>query len=500
MGAAKSELTSTRTKLLYGFGSIAFGIKDNGFQTILLLFYNQVIGLPSALVGTAIMIALVIDAFLDPVVGQISDNLRTRWGRRHPFMYASALPVAVSYLLLWNPPHWTQGAMFAYLVAVTVVVRTFITFYEIPSSALAPELTEDYDQRTSFLSYRLFFAWYGGLTMLALAYLVFLAPDAAHKVGQLNETGYSRYGLTAAAIMFAAILISAMGTHKFIPYFRVAPVRKISLPQYGRETLATLANRPFLILMAAGVLINLATGLVFALNIYLQTYFWELDHVQIFTLTLSTFLAVLLAFLAALPLSRRFGKKKGAIALFSVGLVISATPLTLRLTGTFPGNGAPSLVPLLFAFSAIGIAMTIASTILMISMLADVVEYSELRTGRRSEGLFFAGASFLQKAVSGFGIFASGLLLWAVGFPAHASPGHVDPETVRNLALVYLPALIVLYGAVMIVIGFYPIAREDHEETLRRLAEETARALAPVAAEIEMEPARTAAEATPITS
>ncbi len=152
MAAAKSELTSTRTKLFYGFGSVAFGIKDNGFQTILLLFYNQVIGLPAQLVGAAIMMALFIDAFLDPIVGQISDNLRTRWGRRHPFMYASALPVAVSYLLLWNPPHWSQTAMFFYLVAVAVVVRTFITCYEIPSAALAPELTDDYDQRTAFLS------------------------------------------------------------------------------------------------------------------------------------------------------------------------------------------------------------------------------------------------------------------------------------------------------------------------------------------------------------
>src|SRR6201994_4839522 len=195
--AIKSQLTSLRTKLFYGFGSVAFGIKDNGFQTILLLFYNQVIGLPGPLVGAAIAIALVVDAFLDPIVGQISDNFHSRWGRRHPFMYASALPVAVSYLLLWNPPHWSQHALFVYLVVVAIVVRTFITFYEIPSSALAPELTEDYDQRTSFISFRLFFGWYGGLAMLFLAYSVFLRPDTTHTVGQLNAGGYSRYGITS---------------------------------------------------------------------------------------------------------------------------------------------------------------------------------------------------------------------------------------------------------------------------------------------------------------
>src|SRR6201995_2440482 len=151
--------------------------------------------LPPQLVGLALAIAMICDAVFDPIVGNFSDHLRTRWGRRHPFMYAAALPVAVSYLLLWNPPHWSQQAMFWYLLVVAIVVRTFITFYEIPSSALAPELTEDYDQRTSFISFRLFFAWYGGLTMLFLAYAVFLRPDAAHAVGQLNAAGYSHYGI-----------------------------------------------------------------------------------------------------------------------------------------------------------------------------------------------------------------------------------------------------------------------------------------------------------------
>lgn len=494
MDAAKRELTSTRTKLVYGLGSVAFGIKDNGFQAILLLFYNQVIGLPSQLVGTAIMVALMIDAFLDPIIGQISDNLRTRWGRRHPFMYASALPVAVSYLLLWNPPHWSEHAMFFYLVAVSVVVRTFITCYEIPSSALAPELTQDYDQRTSFFSYRIFFGWYGGMTMLALAYLVFLTPDATHKIGQLNEAGYSRYGLTAAAIMFCAIMISALGTHRFIPYFRSPPARRISLVEYAREMLATLKNKAFVILMVAALCLYLATGLVFALAIYLQTYFWELTHTQIFVMTIPIFLAVLMAFFIASPLSRRFGKKKAAITLFLVGYVVSSMPLVLRLIGWFPPNGAPSLVPLLCVFATIGPAMTIGSSILTVSMLSDVVEDSELKTGRRSEGLFLAGASFLQKAASGLGLFVSGLLLWAVGFPAHAAPGTVDPEIVRNLVLVYMPALLLLYGAAMTGISFFPISREHHQENLRRLAEEAALAAVPAATDIEME-AETAASA-----
>jgi len=473
------QITSVRTKLFYGFGSIAFGVKDNGFSTILLLFYNQVMHVPPDLVGLAIFVALLVDAFLDPIVGQFSDNLRTRWGRRHPLMYASALPVSISYLLLWNPPHWSPAALFVYLIVVAVIVRTFITFYEIPSSALAPELSDDYDQRTSFLSYRVFFGWYGGLTMLELAYIVFLKPDAHHAVGQLNETGYSRYGITAAIVMFLAILISAAGTHKFIPYFRTPAGERKSLLLYAREMLASLGNRAFLILMLAAIPFNLATGLVFALSVYISTYFWLLTNVQIFILTLATFIAVLLAFLMAVPLSRRFGKRESAIVMFLVGLFIAIIPMGLRLANLFPPNGDPSLLPILFGFQTISGALTIGSSIIMLSMLADVVEDSELKTGRRSEGLFFAGGSFLAKVVSGSGVFVSGLLLSFIHFPARAIPGHVDPQILHNLALVYLPAIAILYCVAVAVISAFPITRAHHEENLKRLAAEVEQGGAP---------------------
>ncbi|MGH6996774.1 MAG: MFS transporter, partial [Phenylobacterium sp.] len=93
-----------QTKALYGLGAAANIIKQRGITTFLLLFYNQVVGLPPAMVSTAIMIALIFDAFVDPMVGQISDNTRSKWGRRHPFMYAAALPVAIAFYMIWNPP------------------------------------------------------------------------------------------------------------------------------------------------------------------------------------------------------------------------------------------------------------------------------------------------------------------------------------------------------------------------------------------------------------
>lgn len=468
----RTRLTSLSTKLFYGFGSVAFGVKDNGFSTLLLLFYNQIIGLPSGLVGSAIMIALMVDAFIDPVVGQLSDNLRSRWGRRHPFMYASALPVALSYLLLWNPPHWSHGALFVYLVVVAIVVRTFITFYEIPSSALVAELSDDYDERTIFFAWRYFFGWFGGLSIAILAFRVLLVPDATHPVGQLNPAGYSSYGLIAAIIMFAAILISAAGTHRHIPQFHVPPPRRLRVGQMIAEMFATLGNRSFLMLMIAGILFYSAAGLVFALNVYFQTYLWDLSAKQISLFTMLGFVAAALAFGFALPLSRRYGKKYSAIALFVAALAIGAAPLALRLANLFPQNGDPILLPLLLGFATLSLTLSIASTILLASMLTDVVEDDALKTGRRSEGLFFAASSFMQKTASAAGVFISGLLLAIAHFPIGAQPGHIDMEIARHLAFVYLPILVLLYGIAMVFVGFYTITRESHEENLKRLAGE----------------------------
>ena len=458
------------TRFFYGFGSVAFGVKDNGFSYFLLIFYNQVVGLPSASVGLAIMVALVFDAFLDPIVGQLSDNWRSKWGRRHPFMYASALPVAVSYLLLWNPPHgWSHDQTFFYLIAVAILIRTFITCYEIPSSALAAELTTDYDERTRLLSYRYLFGWIGGLTMYYAALTVFLRPDQGHATGQLNPEGYAHYGLAAGALMLFAILFSGIGTHRQIPFLRDPPHHKTTIGQLAREMVGTLAHRSFLMILAASIFNAMAIGLGFSINLYFQTFFWELPSNQIALFTFSSLMAALFAFAAAPRISQRFGKKGSAMTLILASLVIGMTPIGLRLLGVFPPNHSPLIFPLLFVQSALSTGLGITGQILFSSMIADVVEDSELRTGRRQEGLFFAAAAFVSKAVSGIGIFVSSMMLAVVGFPEGARPGHVAPEIIRNLGSVYVPTVAVLnLLAVLFLIG-YRISRATHADALARL-------------------------------
>ena len=465
------------TKLFYGFGSIAYGIKDNGFQTFVLLFYNQLVGLPADWVGAAVFIALMIDAFMDPIIGQMSDHWRSRWGRRHPFMYLSALPVAVSYLLVWNPPHASHAMVFAYLLVVAVVVRTFISFYEIPSSALSAELTQDYDERTSILGFRYLFGWFGGLGMVFLAYAVFLRPSARYPVGQLNPDGYAHYGAVAAIIMFATILISAAGTHNRIPWLRRPPAHAPrTLVGLLREMISTLSHRSFLMMVMVGLFTAMGQGLNFALALYFNTFLWELTSTQILILILPIFAGAALSTVLAPFVSRRFGKKPTAIGFLILGVSAGVTPLLLRLSGHLPANHTPALLPTLGGVAIISAALSIGAAILISSMIADVVEDSEVRTGRRSEGLFFAANSFVQKAVTGAGLMLSGLILAAAHFPAHAAPGHVPAEVLRHLALIYVPSYVGIHAIAAGFLAAYRIDRAGHEANLARLAQVAAAA------------------------
>jgi len=460
------------TKLFYGFGSVAFGVKDQGFAFLLLLYYNQVLGLPEKWVGLGIMVTLIVDSFADVAIGHFSDNLHTRWGRRHPLMYLSAIPVAVSYYLLWSPPDGlSHPELFAYFVVVSVVIRIFISVYEVPSASLVPELTSHYDERTSLLGFRFFFGWWGGLAMAVLAFQVFLQPSAAHPVGVLNPEGYRAYGIAASLIMAGAIVISALGTHSYIPHLRKPPPKQ---PFDARRSLAemraTLANRSFLALFGAMVFASMAAGLNAALNIYFNTFFWELSSDQMSLLVGVSFFAAAFALAIAPRLSQRLGKKRAAVSIASAALVLGPLPIVLRLAGWFPANHTQALMPALLATNLVVLTLLITSSIVSSSMIADVVEDSEVTTGRRSEGTFFAASSFVQKSVSGIGIFTSTLLLGVIGFPDGAKPGEVSADVVRNLGVAYVPLLVVLFAVSIGFLAAYPISREKHEENLRRLA------------------------------
>lgn len=358
---------------------------------------------------------------------------------------------------------------------VTILVRVAIGIYEVPSLALASELTGSYDQRTSIMSYRAFMGWCGGMMAALLAYVVFLKADEEHPVGQLNPAGYGNMGLAFGLLMMVVILISAAGTHRHIPYLRKPIFRqRLHLSQVVSEMSETLANRSLLMLLCSGIFSSLAIGLGSALNIYILTYFWNLSTEQIGGMMAALFLGAALAFVLAPRLSRHLTKRRAAVFAGIGYMFFNLSPVALRLFDLFPPNGSPMIVPILSVTYALAIAALVSFGILIGSMLADVVEDSEVKTGRRSDGVIFSANLFIQKCVSGIGVFGAGLVLSAVSFPENVKPETLEDGVMRNLAIIFVLAQAIFYIIAMMLVRGYRITREAHETNLDTLAQRAA--------------------------
>lgn len=459
-----------RSRLAFGLGSIAYGVKDNGFATFLLLFYNQVVGLSAASVGIAIMMAMMVEAFVDPAVGFLSDHTRSRWGRRHPWMYASALPVAVGWILLWNPPvGWTDTWLLFYLFGSALLVRIALSAFEIPASALGPELSSDYDERTRLFSYRYFFGWVGGLGMLSLAYGMFLVPDATHAVGLQNGPGYSAMAIFAAIVMALAIVISSWGLHHEIQYLPKLADSTETLADHFRVFRQTITNKAFIILMIAGMFAFTAQGISFALSNYMYQYVWHFGPEDYQWLSLALLAGATMAFFMAARLTRGGDKARVGTILSVINVLLIISPYVLRLSGMFPAPGSPLALPILLSIFMFNTACGVSAFIIAASMLSDVVEESELRTGRRSEGVFFSGSFFVQKMVGGLGIFMAGAILSIAEFPDSAKLGEVPIATIDRLTLIFVILLLTFYGLAAFAYSRFPFGRAEHLARLARM-------------------------------
>ncbi len=459
------------TMTAYGLGSIAYGVKDQGFGTFLLLFYSQVLGLPAATVGLVVMCALVLDAFIDPAVGFLSDRTRSRWGRRHPWMYGSALPIAIGYMALWSPPvSLGEPGLLAWLFVCAVIVRTAVSCYEVPSVALTPELTSDYDERTRIMAYRYLFGWAGGLSMMLAAYLYLLAPVPA----AASRGAYALFGAVGAVLIAAAILISAAGTHKEIPSLPQPPLVTGTLRESFAELFESVRNRAFAMLMLAGLCAYTIQGIGYALSNYFYAFVWMLHGAQFIYLIFALMLGAASAFVVA-PRVARGGSKARWAMIFCIGAgAVQTSPYWLRLVGFFPVPGTAAFFPVYFVVVLVGTLCSVAGFILGASMMADVVEDSEAKTGRRAEGVFFAGSFFVQKCTSGIGIFLAGIILTIAGFPAGAKPGTVDAATIDRLTIVYGGTYVALALVGAYFFSRFPFGRAEHEARLARLAGDAA--------------------------
>lgn len=465
-----------RLKLIHGFGAVAFGVKDGGFSFFLLIFYNQVLGMDAALVSAALLIALIVDAVVDPIIGNLSDRTYTRWGRRLPWLYAAPIPLAVVWVMLWSPPSG-EAPSFLGLLGIAIAVRLLLSACEVPSISLVPEITQDYDERTTLFRFRFLSGWFGGLLMMVLAYTVFMGgPD-----GLLQRDGYVSYGIFGAVLMAVSVIGSAAGQHYLVAKLPETKPAPFSIKAAFSEITEAFSEKSFLIFVVGGLAAYVSQGMTFSISNYLNLFVWQLDRpitadapewmTGLVAYPITLFLSVVLMFFIVGPMHANFGKAKSAMigAIGSVG--IGLFPYALLLGGVWPEVGTGPSTFALFAFLLFGNTLGVVLMISATSMIAEIVEAFEERTHRRAEGAFYSGNWLIQKCATGAGIFMTGLIISASQLQTDASPGSVPQEVLSSIIIYFGAATIVLALIAAFWLGRFPISREEHEDRLQRLAQ-----------------------------
>jgi Na+/melibiose symporter-like transporter len=468
---------TTSTKLWYALGQFAEGLKNEAYSLLLLFYYTQVLGLGGDLAGLAILIALIFDAVTDPLVGTLSDRLHSRWGRRHPFLYAAAVPLGIFFTLSFSPPtDLTQLELFGWLTTLTVLTRASMTLFHVPHLALGAELSSDYEERTRIvtLSYLLTRIGHGAIGGAAFLYYFRPTTEFPGDRGRFNPEAYTELAGTFAVVMFACILLSAWRTHHRVPYL-TAPdqdqgQRPLLAAMFG-DLIESLRIASFRALFIGLALTYIAWGVTTALGLHLGTYFWRASNTDL--LVYGVFAAI--GILLGLPYWARravtLDKKPTFIWGLGIFTVFIVLPASCKLVGFWPGYDSPLQIGL-WALMSGGIAhFGLASTMVTgRSMMADVTDEDALVHGRRREGIFFGAVSFSSKAAFGVGSMIAGFVVKLIGLLPNQTAEEVGPAVVQGLGATLVITILVLCGGSLLVFSRYRLTRERHAEIQRQLA------------------------------
>ena len=515
------------TRLAYGAGDFGPAITANILVFYLLFFLTDVAGLPAGLAGSVLMVGKIFDAINDPIVGLLSDRTRTPWGRRLPWIIAGALPFASVYLLQWWIPPWPVAGLFAYYLFIGIAFNLFFTIVNLPYTALTPELTQDYNERTRLNSVRFVFSIGGSILSLILYILITSAlPDQPKE--QFWQLGEMCAVLALVTLLWSALRIQERGQYPFLnPQQRrllswavllgggclaaIAVARGFNVVQgidhwvffngllavllftwgytlqdvhvephlqvvksplatesetipFARQLKIVFSNRAFLFVIGIYLCSWLAVQLTASIFVYYVVSWMRLSEQQSGTVALAVQGTALTLLFLWQALCQRLDKK----VIYFIGMVIwigAQGGLWLLQ----PGQVWQMYCLAILAGCGVSVAYLIPW-----SMIPDVVDWDELQTGSRREGIFYAFMVLLQKIGLALGLFLVGITLEAAGFIARipGKPIPVQPDSALwaiRFAVAPLPAFFLVLGLVLVF--FYPLTREVHGQIRSQLAE-----------------------------
>jgi GPH family glycoside/pentoside/hexuronide:cation symporter len=435
------------TKFLYGMGDSGFSLTGTIIGVFFAVFLTDVAQLPPSLAAATIFFGRSWDYINDPLIGYISDRTRTRWGRRRPFLLFGWLPFALTFILLWWIPPWTSTlARAIYYGGAYLLFDAAATFVYMPYFALTPELTEDYDERTSLNAYRMAFSIVAGLVAFTVPLLI---------VGSFQPQNASRILLMAVIFGFVSavpLLAVFWGTRERTEFQALPP------PNWLQSLRAAVHNRPFVFAMGIFLLTWTTIDLLSALLLYFIKY-WLLLEAQSDLIFATMFGVAVLVLPFWVFLSGRWDKRLAFIA--GVGFLAAVQIVLIMLQ---PGT-APVWVLLLAALAGIGVS---AAHVIPWSIMPDAVEWDQLQTGQRHEGTFYSLLTLMQKVASSVALPLALLALDRSGYvPNLAQQGARTLLTIRLLVGV-VPA--VLWCVAISFAALYPLSRQKHMEIRQELA------------------------------
>jgi GPH family glycoside/pentoside/hexuronide:cation symporter len=472
----KENRLSFWTKLVYGTGDWSGSSYGTLRQIFYAIFLTDVVGLEPRLASVAALLGIIWDAVNDPLVGMLTDRVRTRWGRRRPFLLIFAIPFGLSFMLLWWAPPWHNQIALAATVSLAFMLSdTFETLCGVPFSALLPELTPDYDDRTTLTSFRIFFNL---LASLATAVAAPMIVDAALSAGLNQQQGYLLVaGMFGGLAAIPYLLIFAVVREKYVT------TETKTVPDIPfRETVRTAwGNIPFRFATAIYML-NWITFDLVALALPFYLLYWIARGNLLFSVTLlginlplesAVFAILLITAVIALPfwlwLSHRLSKRSAYI----IGMVFWAG-VQLAIFSVRPGQ-----ITLVLWMSFLAGLSVSAAHILPDAIFPDVIEWDELRTGRRQEGIYYGVKNFVRKLTGALAIFIALQVMGWFGYqtpPENATTFMQSPATLTAIRVLIGPFGAVLLFSAVLTAWFYPLTRERHARIRKLLAQRKDRA------------------------
>ena len=453
-------------KLVFGSGDWSIASFGTLRQLYYAIFLTDVVGLDARLASVAAFLGIVWDALNDPLIGTISDRVRTRWGRRRPFLLFFAIPFGLAFLALWwAPPFKNQILLAASVSLVYMFSDTMQTFISVPLYALTPEVAENYDDRTSLTGYRMFFNLVASLVAAVAAPSI---VDAALSAGASQQQGY----FIVSAIFGGLAIIPLM----FIFFFirekpRPADDQKENHVPFALVLKIAWKNIPFRFASALYMLNWITFDLVGLVLPFFITYWIASGNLlaKAFGLSLESavFACLLVTSVVVLPFWVWLAKKLNKNTAYMIGMGFWAVVQLIIFT-IQPGQITYILVLSVLA----GISVSTAH-ILPDALFPDVIEWDELRTGRRQEGIYYGVKNFIRKLTGALAIFIALQVLGWFGYqspPEGATFFTQAPQTLTAIRFLIGPLGAVLLLSAILIAWFYPLTREKHNRIRKLLA------------------------------